>query len=134
MGSGIHTYGMRLWSFIIYDQYGEILFNAIPCNRDSDSSKGIFDSVSQVYFPYLISNPFVKTWSDYYEEYVYSLKYPANSKLTMTMNCWYEDDSGTYQETRTVAKGSQNGGIGCELKSVSPSQDSVYMYGSTVYG
>lgn len=74
-------------SFLLYrccffDIFGELIYDFVPCQNDSDDSVGVFDVVNNIYYPLRKINKLVPSVGSYSTKY--SFQYPVKSKITLT--------------------------------------------------
>lgn len=111
-----YTVDMTLYRCIIFDAFGEYVFDLIPCVRNSDGAKGVYDVVGKSFSQFRVFNDIYYDYSTYMMRF----RYPVTSDVVVTI------DSDTY----TVKKGSYNvtGGYQAYSSTITPSNDVNYYY------
>lgn len=125
-----HSLKMRLYDLSMWNIYGELILNLIPCSRDSDSSFGFYDTVSEVYNKYLVYNYWVVSEDEY--GLYYELKYPATSTITVTATAYW-DDGSEETVTKTINNGSTGGWRYYQPQSINITEDAFQKYTLTNY-
>ena len=97
----LYTVDMTLYRCIVFDAFGEYMFDLIPCIRNSDGAKGVYDVVGKVFYLFRVFNRIV------YSNYQLKFEYPVATAIDVTYDAYWNQGGYYITETVTVAKGRQ---------------------------
>ena len=125
---------MRVYRLTIWDVYGETTkVDLIPCTRDSDGARGLYDVVADTFNLYIARNIFVSEYNPSTGMWKYYFTYPVKSDVTVSWTVYPSlEGLPPYTRSEVVPKGSTTFSATVydspyNLK-FSPIQDSFYYY------